>query len=206
MARTMSAGHFERVAWWYAREEIGARAEGALWAGQRSAASIAAPRQGIGQASIDAARQIVRTRFYRRDSGCEFPLPFRVLNSSGKLMAISRSPLPPARWHFRSPLRLPTDQPAFLVILSPIDLAAGKASIENVNRCGASSAAGSPISHPDDNSCQAYKNDQRDDQAHADLRAYRQSPIDGLRDVNGSPGRIRTSDQPVNRNIIGPFV
>jgi hypothetical protein len=23
MARTMSAGHFERVAWWYAREEIG---------------------------------------------------------------------------------------------------------------------------------------------------------------------------------------
>jgi len=31
-----------------------------------------------------------------------------------------------------------------------------------------------------------------------DLRAYRQFPIDALTWRNGSPGRIRTSDQPVN--------
>ena len=38
---------------------------------------------------------------------------------------------------------LPTDEKlTFFIILGPIDLAAGKAPIENVERCGASSRAG----------------------------------------------------------------
>src|SRR5215831_5484781 len=54
--------------------------------------------------------------------------------------------------------RLPTDQLALLVVLGPVDLAASKAPIENVNRCSASSAAdGRVIRHPDNNGCQTKK-------------------------------------------------
>jgi hypothetical protein len=76
-----------------------ARPQGVLWAGQRFAAAIAGPRRAIGQASIDLARQFVRARFYLRDSGCEFALPFRVLISSAKRIAVSASRLPRALAH-----------------------------------------------------------------------------------------------------------
>jgi hypothetical protein len=64
-----------------------ARAAGVLWTGWRFAASIATPRQAVGQASFDLAHQIVRPRIYRRGSGRELPLPFRILKSSGKRSA-----------------------------------------------------------------------------------------------------------------------
>jgi hypothetical protein len=78
MARLVSAAHFEPVAWWYTREEIGR--------GLRECygpASDLPPRLQLLvkelDKQIDLARQFVRTRFYFRDSGCEFALPFRVL-------------------------------------------------------------------------------------------------------------------------------
>ena len=50
------------------------------------------------------------------------------------------------------PPRLPTEELSFLLVLGPVDLAAGKAPIENVERCGPSFADGRPIRHPDNNS------------------------------------------------------
>jgi len=46
---------------------------------------------------------------------------------------------------------LPSEQLTLPVILSPADLAAGKASIEHVERRGASFATGRPIRYPDNN-------------------------------------------------------
>jgi len=53
-----------------------------------------------------------------------------------------------------------TEQLTLLLILSSVDLAAGKTPIENVDRCGASVADGRPIGHPDNNGGQPQKNEQ----------------------------------------------
>jgi hypothetical protein len=45
----------------------------------------------------------------------------------------------------------PTDQLAFLIVLSPADLATPKTPIENVNRCSTSSTDSRVIRHPYDN-------------------------------------------------------
>lgn len=57
---------------------------GILWAGRQFAASIAASGQKIGQAAIDLAGKFVRTRFRRRDPGCELSLPICFLISVRK--------------------------------------------------------------------------------------------------------------------------
>jgi hypothetical protein len=46
----------------------------------------------------------------------------------------------------------PADQFAFLIVFGPLDLAAGKAPIENVERSLAALAGGRPIRYPDNNS------------------------------------------------------
>jgi hypothetical protein len=92
MVRVASAAHFEPVAWSYTRE-VG-RPQGVSWTDERFAALNCSLCQEFGRASIDAARQFVRTRVC--DSGCEFLLPFRVLISSANRIAARNSRLPRA--------------------------------------------------------------------------------------------------------------
>jgi hypothetical protein len=46
---------------------------------------------------------------------------------------------------------LPTENPAFLLVLFPVDLATGKTPIENAERCGTSFGGGRPIRYPNNN-------------------------------------------------------
>jgi len=98
--RVASAAHFEPVAWWYAREEIG-----------RGLREYYGPAGDLPPRLQLIVKRLDKPRIYRRGSGRELPLPFRILKSSGKRSAAAAY-RPPEGALTRAKLsrrRLPTD-------------------------------------------------------------------------------------------------
>jgi hypothetical protein len=113
MARLASA-HFEPVAWWYTRQQIGRGLRKyyeppndlpprlfLLQEVRRRFRNFSSGQLGGQQASIDVGSRFVLSSFDRGDRGCEPSLPFRVLNRTSPLvrrqLAAYSAFVPPSR-------------------------------------------------------------------------------------------------------------